>query len=87
MTQLAISDKLASTLEEQAALRECSTEDLLQAILVRLALDDALADEMATPALGERIAADLRSFDEGRAVTSEQVDTRFAALYQTLREK
>ena len=54
MTQLTISDELASAIASKAADWTCSTEDLLQSMLFKLESDEGFAERLLTPALRVR---------------------------------
>jgi hypothetical protein len=87
MTQLTISDELASAIASKAADWTCSTEDLLQSMLFKLETDEAFAERLLTPALGKRIRADLARVDQGEHLTEEQVDKKFDEIFRELESR
>ncbi|HZL26172.1 MAG TPA: hypothetical protein VFC39_06540 [Acidobacteriaceae bacterium] len=87
MTQLTISDELASAIASKAADWTCSTEDLLQSMLFKLESDEAFAERLSTPALGKRIRADLARVDQGEYLTEEQVDSKFDEIFRELESR
>jgi hypothetical protein len=85
MTQLTISDELASAIASKASDWTCSTEDLLQSMLFKLENDEAFAGRLLTPALGDRIRADLARVDQGEYLTGEQQARLFESISQAER--
>ena len=80
MTQLAISDELARTIQAVAAECDCSPETLLR----RLFESDAeFANRLVTPAIRQRILSDVNR-DRSDFIASEEVDRKFEHLFGEL---
>ena len=86
MTQLTLSDELASALTAKAESRKCTTDALLETMLFRLESEEAFSERMLTPALQERMLTDLKR-DRREFTSNEEVDRKFEALFHELESR
>ncbi|HEY5328406.1 MAG TPA: hypothetical protein VIJ79_00865 [Acidobacteriaceae bacterium] len=96
MTQLTISDELASAIASKAADWTCSTEDLLQSMLFKLESDEAVGEGPLAPTLGQRIRADLQDAhllesisqaERGESIDGDIVMARFERILQEIESR
>jgi hypothetical protein len=87
MTQIPVSEELATSIRSLASSSGCSTEEFLQLVVSRFESDDEFAERVLTPELQTRMLDDLARVDRGEFVTSEEVDRTFEALFRELESR
>jgi len=82
MTQIAISDDVASSLAAAAVSRGCDQADLASALL-KQALKEYEELEFS-PEIAALLLRRIQQSERGEVITSEEVDAKFEALFQEL---
>jgi predicted transcriptional regulator len=82
MTQIAISDEVASSLASAAASRGCDPT-VLASFLLEQALREQEEVEL-TPELESLLLERIRQSEQGELITSEEVDAKFEAFFREL---
>jgi len=82
MTQIAISDEVASSLAAAAESRGCDQTDLASALL-KQALREHEEIELS-PEVASLLLRRIQQSERGEVLTSEEVDAKFESFFQEL---
>jgi hypothetical protein len=85
MTQIAISDEVASSLASAATARGCSQVDLASALLQQALRDQE--DVGLSPELEALLLHRIQQSERGEFITQEAVDAKFEALFQEIESR
>jgi hypothetical protein len=85
MTQIAISDDIASSLASAATARGCSQEDLASALLQQALREQEDVD--LSPELEAMLLHRIQQSERGEFITKEAVDAKFEALFRELESR
>ena len=86
MTQIAISDEVASSLATAAASRGCDPT-VLASFLLEQALREQEEEMEMSPELESLLLARIRKSEDGEFITSEAVDAKFEAFFRELKAR
>jgi hypothetical protein len=82
MTQIPVSDEVASNLASAASARGCDQADLASALLQQALREQE--DAELSPQLEALLLKRIKQSEHGEFITSDEVDAKFAALFRQL---